>query len=177
MAAVLEAAAMPARYVVTLTSEEREELASLTRTRKSDSRTALFARALLLSEPEPNGPGWKITDICEALAMGPSTLERLKKRFLEGGLSSALERKPLDTSRRDIKLDGVFEARLIALACSPPPEGRSRWTVRLLADKCVELNYIYSVSAMSVQRTLKKTNLNLTRGNTGRFPQKVTPLS
>jgi len=70
-----------------------------------------------------------------------------------------MERKSRDKPPRDIKLDGAFEARLIALACTDPPEGRTRWTVRLLADKAIELNYAESVSPMSVQRTLKKTNL------------------
>jgi transposase len=116
-------------------------------------------------------------DVCEALGFGASTLERLKKRFVEEGLSSAIERKPLDTSQRNIKLDGAFEARLIALACGPAPEGRARWTVRLLAEKAVELDYIDAVSAMSVQRVLKKTKLNLTAKNTGKFHQSRTPLS
>jgi transposase len=167
---------MGTRIVIALTPEERAELTSLTKTRKSDCRTALFARALLLSEPLPEGPGWSASDVCEALGFGASTLERLKKRFIEDGLSSAIERKPLDTSQRNIKLDGAFEARLIALACGPAPEGRSRWTVRLLADKVVELDYIDTVSAMSVQRILKKTNLNLTKENTGKSLQNQTPL-
>jgi hypothetical protein len=158
-----------------LTPEERGELTNLTKTRKSDSRTALFARALLLSEGPPEGLGWPSKDVCEALGFGESTLERLKKRFLECGLERAIERKPLETPQKDIKLDGAFEARLIALACSPAPEGRARWTVRLLAEKAVELEYVDAVSAMSVHRILKKTNLNLTKGSTGKSRQKVTP--
>jgi transposase len=173
----MEAVIMATRHIVTLTPDEREELANLTRTRKTDSRAALFARALLLSEPPPEGPGWKNNAICEALGLGESTLERLKKRFVEEGLSRALERKPLDASQRDIKLDGVFEARLIALACSPAPEGSGRWAVRLLAEKAVELEYVNSVSAMSVQRILKKTNFVLTKGSTGRPRPKKMRLS
>lgn len=162
---------MAARIIITLTPEERDELISLTKTRKSDSRTALFARALLLSEAEPEGPAWSSQDVCEALGFGASTLERLKKRFIEEGLSRAIERKELDTSQRNIKLDGAFEARLIALACSPAPEGRARWTVRLLAEKAVELDYIDAVSSMSVLRMLKKSNLNLIKENTGKSLQ------
>jgi transposase len=173
----MEAVVMATRYIVTLTSEEREDLANLTKTRKTDSRAALFARALLLCESPPDGLGWKSNAICEALGLGESTLERLKKRFVEEGLSRALERKPLDASQRDIKLDGVFEARLIALACSPAPEGRSRWTVRLLAEKAVELEYVDSISAMSVQRILKKTNFVLTKGSTGSSRHRKMPLS
>jgi transposase len=168
---------MGARYIITLTPEERDELTKLTKTRKSDSRTALFARALLLSEREPEGPGWLSKDVCAALGFGESTLERLKKRFIEEGLSRALERKELDTSQRDIKLDGTFEARLIALACSPAPEGRARWTIRLLAEKAVELEYVDAVSAMSVQRILKKTNFDLTKESTGKSPRKGAHLS
>jgi hypothetical protein len=90
-------------------------------------------------------------------------------------LERAIESKPLETPQKDIKLDGAFEARLISLACSPAPEGRVRWTVRLLAEKAVELEYVDAVSAMSVQRILKKTNLDLTKGSTGKSLQKVTP--
>jgi transposase len=167
---------MGARYIITLTPEEKGELTKLTKTRKSDSRTALFARALLLSEKPPEGPGWLSKDICEALGFGESTLERLKKRFIEEGLARAVERKQLEGPQKDIKLDGTFEARLIALANSPAPEGRVRWTVRLLAEKAIELGYIDAVSAMSVQRILKKKNFDLTKRSTGKSPLKVAPL-
>jgi transposase len=163
---------MGVRYIIGLNPEERVELEQLTKTRKSDSRTALFARALLLSDKAPEGPGWSCKDVCEAVGFGASTLERLKKRFVEEGLSCALERKQLDTSRRDIKLDGAFEARLIALACSPAPEGRARQTVRLLAEKAVELEYVDAVSAMSARRILKKTKLSLAKKNIGKFRRK-----
>ncbi|MDR1297606.1 MAG: hypothetical protein LBO05_09595 [Deltaproteobacteria bacterium] len=147
---------MAAQHVVSLTPEERDELDKVTKTRKSDGRTALFARAPLLSEPKPDGPGWQRKDICTAMGFVAGTLERLKKRFVEEGLSSAIERKPLDTSRRDIKLDGPFEARLVAPARGPAPEGRARRTVRLLAGKAVELQFADSVSAMPARRMLKK---------------------
>jgi hypothetical protein len=128
---------MGARYIITLTPEEKDELTKMTKTRKSDSRTPLFARALLLSEKPPEGPGWLSKDVCEALGFVESTLERLKKRFIEEGLARAVERKQLEGPQKDIKLDGAFEARLIALAYSPAPEGRARWTVRLLAEKAI----------------------------------------
>jgi hypothetical protein len=128
---------MVARYQVTLTPEERVSLESLTKTGKHESRTVILARSLLLGDKSPDGFAWPTQKISEALGLSDRTIERAKKKFVEEGLDMALERKPLDTSCRDIKLDGVFEARLIALACSPPPEGRCRWTVRLLADKVV----------------------------------------
>ena len=104
-------------------------------------------------------------------------VEHLKKRFVEDGLEAALERKPREKPPREVTFDGAFEARLITLACSDAPEGRRRWTVRLLADKAVELSFAASVSHMTVQRVLKKTNLSLTSASTGKsLPKGVRPL-
>ena len=158
---------MVCRYTVTLTSEEREMIEALTKKGKHDSRSVLLGRALLLAESPPEGPGWRTKDITEALGLSQRTIERTKKRFVEEGLGQALERKLPDRSQRDVKFDGVFEAKLIALACSEAPEGRSRWTVRLLSEKAVELGITDSVSPMTVQRALKKAKLNLNRKNTG----------
>lgn len=102
------------------------------------------------------GPAWKVADVAAALGTGVRSIEHLKKRFVEQGLDAALERKSREEPPREVKLDGAFEARLIALACSEAPEGYRRWTVRLLADKAVELRYAETVSHMSVQRVLKK---------------------
>ena len=160
---------MSVRYLVTLTPEEREQLDVLTKKGKHESRIVLLARALLLCDASQADPPWLTADIAKALGISCRTIERLKKRFVEEGLDQALERKVVDSSSREVKFDGAFEARLIALACSEAPKGRSRWTVRLLAEKAVELNIIDTVSPMTVQRTLKKTNLNLTKKNTGRY--------
>jgi transposase len=110
--------------------------------------------------------------VAEALGITGRTIEHLKKRFVEDGLEAALERKPREKAPREVIFDGAFEARLISLACSDAPEGHLRWTVRLLADKAVELNLAPSVSHMTVQRVLKKTNLNLTSASTGKSRQK-----
>ena len=99
--------------------------------------------------------------MAEALGISSRTVERLKERFVEEGLESALERKPQCTPPRII-FDGAFDARLTALACSPAPDGRARWTIRLLAEKVVELKIAPTVSTMTVQRALKKTSLSLT---------------
>jgi hypothetical protein len=96
---------------------------------------------------------------------------------VEEGLDAALERKKPDKPPREVIFGGAFEAGLIALACSKAPEGRRRWTVRLLAEKAVELNFAPKVSHMTVQRVLKKTNLSLTSGSTGRFPRRRAPRS
>jgi len=168
---------MSPRYRVTLTQEEREELETLTKRGKTHAKRFVQARALLLCDAGDNGPAWKVEDVAEALGITSRTIEHLKKRFVESGLEAAMERKTRDKPPRDIKFDGAFEARLIALACTDAPEGRKRWTVRLLADKAVELNYAESVSPMSVQRTLKKTNLSLISANTGKSLQKAAPPS
>lgn len=174
--AEMEAAAMAPRYRVTLTPEEREMLTALTTKGVGERRSAFLARALLLSESEPEGPGWTNNCISSALGMSERTIERVKKRFFEDGLDVALERKPPDNSSRSIKLDGAFEARLVALAQTDPPDGRCRWTVRLLAEKAVELELVDSISAMSVQRILKKKNFDLTTGSTGKSrPRRMPP--
>jgi len=168
---------MSPRYRVTLTQEERTQLDTLTKRGKTLARRVLHARALLLCDAGEFGPAWKVEDVAAALGITSRTIEHLKKRFVEDGLEAALERKPREKPPRDIKFDGAFEARLIALACSDAPEGRTRWTVRLLADKAVELNITDSVSLMTVQRVLKKTNLNLTSASTGKSLQKAVPPS
>ena len=152
---------MAPRYKVTLTPEERGELEALTRNGKTAAPKFIHARALLLCDAGESGPAWKVADIAEALGITPRTIEHLKQRFVEEGLGSALVRKP-STRVPQVTFDGAFDARLTALACSAAPAGRSRWTVRLLAEKIVELNIAASVSTMTVQRALKKTNLSLT---------------
>jgi hypothetical protein len=159
---------MKPRYRVTLSEEERHELEVLTKTGKTSAKRFLYARALLLSDAGRHGPAWSVADVAEAMGVTPRTIEHLKKRFVEEGLAAALEHKQPETPRRPIIFDGSFEARLIAVACSPAPEGWQRWTVRLLAEKAVELNLAPGVSHMTVQRILKKTNLSLTSGSTGK---------
>lgn len=168
---------MSPRYRVTLTHEERKELETLTKRGKTHAKRFVQARALLLCDAGDNGPAWKVEDVAEALGITSRTIEHLKKRFVESGLEAAMERKSRDKPPRDIKFDGAFEARLIALACTDAPEGHTRWTVRLLADKAVELNFAESVSPMTVQRTLKKTNLSLISTNTGKSLPMAAPPS
>jgi transposase len=163
---------MPPRYRVTLTEQERKDLEALTRRGKTGAKKFIHARALLLCDAGPDGPAWTVAAVAEALGVTSRTIEHLKKRFVEEGLEAALERKPREKPPRDVIFDGAFEARLIALACSDAPEGYRRWTVRLLADKAVELEFATSVSHMTVQRVLKKTNLSLTSANTGKSRHK-----
>lgn len=164
---------MSPRYRVTLTHEERKELEALTKRGKTHAKKVIHARALLLCDAaNPDGNAWVVADVAEALGVTSRTIEHLKKRFVEDGLEAALDRKPREKPPREVIFDGKFEARLIALACSEAPEGYQRWTVRLLADKAVELNFAPSVSHMTVQRVLKKTKLSLTSESTGKSHQK-----
>ena len=163
---------MAPRYKVTLSEQERKELEALTRRGKTQARKFILARSLLLCDAGPDGPAWNVADVASALGVSNRTIEHLKKRFVEDGLEAALERKAREKPPREVIFDGAFEARLIALACSQAPEGYRRWTVRLLADKAVELNLAPAVSHMTVQRVLKKMNLSLTSANTGKSRRK-----
>jgi len=168
---------MAPRYRVILTTQERKELEALTRNGKTPAKKFIHARALLLCNASPNSPAWKVADVAAVLGVTSRTIEHLKKRFVEDGIEAALVRKSRVKPPREIIFDGAFEVRLIALACSEAPAGHRRWTVRLLADKVVELNFAPSVSHMTVQRVLKKMNLSLTSKNTGKSRQKeVQPL-
>jgi transposase len=152
---------MANRYKVTLTQKEREQLTDLTRSGKSTAAKFIHARALLLCDAGKFGEPWKVADVAAALGVSSRTIEHLKQRFVEEGLESALVRKP-QSKPRAVDFDGEFDARLTALACSKAPTGRQRWTVRLLAEKLVELKIADRVSTMTVQRSLKKMNCSLT---------------
>jgi len=165
---------MAPRYKVTLTKEERQDLEAISTKGKRAARTVLYARALLLLDAGEYGPKWFVEKVSEALGTTTRSLEHLKKRFVENGLSAAIERKERMTPPREILFGGEFEAQLLALACSKAPEGRSRWTVRLLAEKMIELNIVPSVSPMTVCNTLKKMNLSLTKANIGKYRRTKT---
>jgi transposase len=148
---------MKKKYIVTLSQEERRILRELLSRGKAAARKLMHARILLKADIAPGGPGWDDQRIAEGLEVGRATVERLRKTFVEEGLETALERrKPRRQYRR--KLDGDGEAHLVALACQAPPEGRSRWTLRLLADRLVQLEYVDEISYQTVHRTLKKTH-------------------
>ncbi|MEA2110069.1 MAG: hypothetical protein U9P07_11690 [Pseudomonadota bacterium] len=153
---------MAPRYRVTLTKEERKNLEAISSKGKRAARTVLYARALLLLDAGEYGSKWAVTQVAEALGTTSRSLEHLKKRFVEESLPAAIERKKREKPPREIQFGGEFEAKLLALACSEAPEGRERWTIRLLAEKMVELKMVQSVSPMTVCNTLKKTNLSLT---------------
>jgi transposase len=148
------------KYHVTLTDAERSMLRDLLSAGKVPARTLAHARILLKADESGDGPAWSDEAIRKALDVGLSTVMRVRQRFVEEGLEAALERhKP----RRDYShlVDGECEAHLVALACSAPPAGHKRWTLRLLADKLVEREYIASISHETVRQVVKKTHLSL----------------
>jgi len=149
---------MQKKYVVELTSEERKQLAELVKKGKTAGYKIRHAQMLLKVDQGKKGPNWPDSAVAEAFTAHITTVERLRKRFVEEGLEAALERH--NHKNYTCKLDGDAEAHLIAIACSEPPEGRNEWTLRLLADKLVELKVVDSISHTTVNRTLKKTNLS-----------------
>lgn len=151
---------MRKKYIITLTEEERQMLGEMISRGKAAARKLTHARILLKADQSKEGPGWEDAAIAQGLDVGTATVERVRKRFVEEGLEAALDRRQ---PRRQYqhKLDGDGEAHLIALACSEAPEGRSRWTLRLLAERMVALQYVEKLSKDTVRRTLKKTNLSL----------------
>jgi len=151
---------MKKKYIVTLMEEERRMLQEMLSRGKAAARKLMHARILLKADAAAGGPAWEDQSIAEALEVGRATVERVRKQFVEEGLEAALERrKPRRVYER--KLDGDGEAHLVALACQEPPEGRSRWTLRLLADRMVQLEYVDQLSYQTVRRTLKKTRSSL----------------
>ena len=145
------------KYVVTLTAEERGQLQALIRGGKASALKLARARVLLKADAAPGGPAWPDERIAEALEVGLATVARVRQRFVELGVAAALERRKQTRPSRERALDGRAEARLIALACSAPPEGRTAWTLQLLAGRLVELRVVEAVSDETIRRVLKKT--------------------
>jgi transposase len=146
------------KYIVTLTETEREHLEKLTQTGKTAASIITHARILLKADTSQPDGGWCDADISAALDVGTATVERLRQQFVEEGFEACLSRKLRVYTRL---LDGNQEAHLVAIACSSPPEGQSRWTLRLLSQRLVELGHVESVSYETVRQTLKKMNLSL----------------
>lgn len=147
---------MQKRYIVNLTVEERSALTELVKRERVSGLKRQRASILLKADE-----GLTDEEIVEELDVGLRTVERVRRRCCERGIEACLERKPQENPSRPRKLDGASEAHLARIACSPPPPGRARWTLSLLANKLVELKIFDSVSASTVQRGLKKTKSNL----------------
>lgn len=144
-------------FQVQLSLAERARLQALVTNGSATAHTHIHARVLLKADEGPDGPAWTDAMISSALDVGHSTVARVRQTAVQQGLEAALQRK-LPTRIYARSLDGAAEAHLVALTCSTPPEGAGRWTLRLLAERMVELEYVEAVSHETVRQTLKKTN-------------------
>lgn len=145
-----------AKWVVRLDAPEQQELETVVATPRAAAERVLRARVLLKADEGAGGPAWPDTQIADAFEISVSKVQRLRQRLVEEGLAAALVRHP-SPQARPRKLDGAQEARLVTLACSAPPAGRTRWTLQLLADQLVVLKVVDAISDETVRVTLKKT--------------------
>lgn len=152
---------MKKKYPVILSETEREQLGQLIASGTAPARKLTHARILLKADQGTEGPVWVDEKVADAVEVSQPTVARVRKQYVKEGLQAALNRRPPNREYQR-KLDGEQEARLIALACSEPPQGQARWSLRVLADKLVELEVVEGVSYQTVRRTLKKTSSNLT---------------
>lgn len=149
------------KYIVRLTPEERATLKKLLTSGRGSGRMFTRVRILLKADQSDEVTSWPDEKISEAFDVTVQTIEKVRKQLVEEGFEAVLSRHPYTQKVSRKKIDGDVEAHLIALCCSEPPKGRVRWTLRLLADKVVELGYVDSISYEAVRQTLKKTNLSL----------------
>ena len=156
---------MSKKYVVRLTAKERADLGVFVRKGKAPAYKIRHAHVLLTVDA--NGPAWTDEAAAEAFGCHVNTPRNVRQRFVQKGLEAALSRKKQKEPSRPRSLDGAGEARLIALACSPPPDGRSRWTLNLLSNRLVALDVVDAISGQTVRRTLKKTNFARTGASVG----------
>ena len=165
------------KYVVRLSGEERERLETLIRKGKSPARRLLKARILLKADVSESGEGWSDNRIIEALETSPSMIYRVRKQLVEEGFEAVLSRKQRATPAVARIFDGEKEAKLIALACSKPPKGRARWSLRLLENKVVELGIVDRASDSTIGRALKKTFSSPIADNAGSSRRRLTARS
>lgn len=150
------------KYTIKLSKEEVEELTTIINKGKHTSQAFRTSYVLLNCDKGEYSQDPFVTnaEIAKIMKIGDRTIDRIKKKFIEEGFEGVMERRP-SFQNYTKKMDGDLEAKLVTLCCSEPPEGYAKWSLRLLADKLVELNYVESISHVSVRRALKKTNLNL----------------
>ena len=151
---------MNQKYPVELTEDERYQLKQLLSFGTASVRKARRAQILLKSDSSEDGPNWSYQAICEAFNVSQPTISEVRRTYAESGLEAAINRKKPDRVYEHC-LDGVAEAHLMALACTEPPEGYERWTLRLLRDRMIKLSYVENVSHETIRTTLKKRNLSL----------------
>ena len=155
------------RYVVQLTRDEREQLEALLKKKGLSTKKRMRAQVLLKVDEGEGGPGWSHVRAAEAFDVHVNTVTAVARKLVEEGLEAAITRKKHSRPGRDAVIAGDCEATLMALASGKPPEGHARWTLRLLADRLVELNAVDTVSHETVRKALKKTGLRFTRSKDG----------
>ena len=165
------------KYIVRLSGEERERLVMLIRKGKNPARRLLKARILLKADVSEAGEGWSDNRIIEALETSPSMVYRVRKQLVEEGFEAVLSRKQRAMPAIARIFDGEKEAKLIALACSKPPKGRARWSLRLLENKVVELGIVDRASDSTIGRVLKKTRSSPIAGSNGSSRRRPTARS
>jgi len=148
------------KYLINLSQEEQETLKKIITSGRGPARMFTRARILLKADQGEHGPSWSDEQISDALDVTVQTIERIRKQLVEEGFDAVLSRRQYTQKASRKKIDGNVEAHLIALSCSEPPKGYVRWTLRLLADKIVELGYIETISHEAIRQALKKTNLS-----------------
>ena len=148
------------KYIIKLTPEERDTLKKVITSGRGPARMFTRARILLKADQGEHGVNWSDEKISDALDVTVQTIERIRQQFVEEGFEAVLSRRPYTQKVSRKKIDGNVEAHLIALSCSDPPKGYVRWTLRLLADKIVELGYVETISHEAIRQTLKKPNLS-----------------
>jgi len=148
------------KHIVKLSKDERDTLKKLITSGRGPARMFTRARILLKADQGKYGPGWNDEKISNALDVTIQTIERVRKQLVEEGFEAVLSRRQYTQKISRKKIDGDVEAHLIALSCSEPPDGRARWTLRLLANKVVELGYVENISHEAIRQTLKKTSLS-----------------
>jgi len=167
---------MLAKHLVGLSLEERQYLMQIIAEGNGGKERLNRARILLKADVGKHGEGWRDSEIAEAFYVGEPTVARTRRTFVEEGIQASVNRKVQIRTRKRI-IGGEEEAYLIAMACGAPPEGHCRWTLRMLANRMVELNYVDTISYETIRRTLKKTNLSRGKKRNGAFQQNPTPPS
>ena len=165
----------PNLYRVYLADDQRERLEQITRNGNAPAKKIQHARVLLLSDHNRPDGAWTRDRIGEALQMHVNTVDRIRKKFVREGEQPAINRKPRELPPTPPKLDGRAEAYLVAICCGPAPEGRTRWTLKLLADELVHRRVVTQVSAETVRKTLKKTSCSLGVSSAGASPNATPP--
>jgi hypothetical protein len=165
----------PNKYIVNLSEAERDRLKDISRNGQAPAKKILHARILLLADQTHTEGGWTDERIGKAMGLHPYSIARIRKRFVSQGETPALNRKVRTTAPNPVKLDGEAEAKLVAICCSPAPEGRCRWTLNLLVDALKARSIVTEISRETVRQTLKKMNYDLGKSSATAFQKKIVP--